>query len=77
MTRQKVAKSLIDTFIDQNAHLRTCEQKLFRFFKRRNGQVTRDGGEPFQKVLECFPALQIVKQGLYGHSRPAKHRSPA
>jgi len=36
-------ESFIDTFVDQNAHLSTCEQKLFCFFERSDGRFTRDG----------------------------------
>jgi len=32
VTGQRVPESLVDTFVDQNAHLGTREQKLLCFF---------------------------------------------
>ena len=42
VTGQIIPESLIDTFVDQNAHLGTCEQKVLRFFECSEGQFTRD-----------------------------------
>jgi hypothetical protein len=75
--RQRVPESLIDTFVDQNAHLWTCKQKVFCFFERSDGQFTRDGRKSLQKVFECFSAFQVVEQRLDRHSRSAKHGSSA
>ena len=54
--------------------LMTREQKLLCLFERSNGRFARDGRKPLQKVFECFPAFQVVKQRLDRHSRSAKHR---
>jgi hypothetical protein len=43
LTSATIPESFIDTFIDQNAHLWTCEQKLFRYFERSDGRFARDG----------------------------------
>src|SRR5216683_740348 len=72
---QRVPKSLIDTLVDQNAHLGAREQKVFCFFESSDGHLTRDGRKPLQKVFECLSALQIVEQRLDRHARTAKHRS--
>ena len=56
-----VSESLIDTFVDQNAHLGAGEQKALRFFERGDGRFARDGGKALQEVFECFAALQIVE----------------
>jgi len=77
VTGQRVAESLIDTFVDQNAHLGTCEQKVFCFFERSDGRFTRDRRKSLQKVFECFSAFQVVEQRLDRHSRSAKYRSSA
>jgi hypothetical protein len=42
---QRVPEPFIDTFVDQNAHLWTCEQKLFCLFERSDGRFARYGGE--------------------------------
>jgi len=39
---QRIPESLIDTFVDQNMQLWTCEQKLFCFFERSDGRFARD-----------------------------------
>jgi len=77
VTGQRAAESLIDTFVDQNAHLGAREQEMFCFFKSSDGGLTRDGGKSLQEVIECFSALQVVEERLDGHSRSAKHRSSA
>jgi hypothetical protein len=59
----------------QDAHLGAREQKVFCFFERSDGHLTRDGRKPIQKVFERFSALQIVEQRLDRHARTAKHRS--
>ncbi|MGB9435368.1 MAG: hypothetical protein WBQ89_24180, partial [Candidatus Acidiferrum sp.] len=43
VTGKRVPDSLIDTFVDQNAHLGTCEQKVLCFFQCSDGRITRDG----------------------------------
>src|SRR5216684_4814469 len=75
VTGQRVPESLIDALVDQNAHLRACEQEVFCFFKGSNGRFTRDGGKSLQKVFECFSALEVVEQRLNRHSGSAKHRT--
>jgi len=52
VTGQGVAESLIDTLVDQNAHLGTREQKVFRFFEGGDGHFTGDGRKPLEKVFE-------------------------
>ena len=74
---QGVPESLINTLVDQNAHLGTCEQEVFCFFESGDGGFPRDGGKSFQKVFECFSAFQVVEEGLDGHAGSAKHRSSA
>jgi hypothetical protein len=77
VTWQRVPESLIDPFVDQNAHLVTCKQKMLCFFQCSDGRITRDGRKALQKVFECFSPFQVVEQGLDRHSRAAKHRSSA
>ncbi len=77
VTGQRVPESLIDTLVDQNAHLGTCEQKVFCFFESSDGRFTRDGGKSLQKVFECFSALEVIEKRLDGHSRSAKDGSSA
>ena len=74
---QQGPESLIDTFIDQNAHLGTSEQKLLSLFERCDRQFTRDGRESFQKIFQRFPALQVVEKRLRRHPRSTKHRRSA
>jgi len=75
MAGQIVPESLIDTFVDQNAHLGTGEQTALRFFERGDGRFARDRGKTLQEIFECFAAFQVVEQSLDRHSRPAKDRS--
>ena len=75
VTDEKFPESLVDTFVDQNAHLRTCEQKLLRFFERSDGHFTRDGRKPLQKIFECFSTFQVVEHRLDRHASPPEHRS--
>jgi hypothetical protein len=74
---QRVPESLIDTFVEQNAHLRTCEQEVFCFFESGDGRFPRDGRKSFQEVFECLSAFQVVEERLDGHAGSAKHRSSA
>lgn len=37
MIWEVVSESLVDTFVNQNTHLRTSEQEVFRFFKGSDG----------------------------------------
>lgn len=77
VTGQSVPESLVDTLVDQNAHLRTREEKLFCFFESGDGHLTRDGRKPLQKVFECFSTLEIVEQRLDRDAGAAKHRGSA
>jgi hypothetical protein len=54
MAGQIVPESLIDTFVDQNAHLGTGEQTALRFFERGDGRFARDGRKALQEIFECF-----------------------
>jgi len=49
MTGEGVAETLIDAFVNENAHLGTREQQVFRFFEGGEGRFARDGGEALQK----------------------------
>lgn len=77
MTGKRVSESLIDTFVNQNAHLGTCEQEVFCFFESSDGGFARDSRKPLEKVFECFSALEIVEESLDGNPRSAKHWSSA
>lgn len=55
VTGQRVPESLIDTFVDQNAHLGTCEQKVLCFFECSDGRITRDGRKPSRKSSSVSP----------------------
>jgi hypothetical protein len=74
---KRVAESLIDTLVDQDAHLRASEQEVFCFFESRDGHFTRDSRKSLQKVFECFSAFQVVEERLDRHTGSAKHRSSA
>ena len=74
---QQGSESLIDTFIDQNAHLGTGKQKLLSFFERGDCQFARDGRKSFQKIFQRFPALQVVEKRLRRHPRSTEHRRSA
>jgi hypothetical protein len=74
---ERVAESLIDTLVDQNAHLGASEQEVFCFFESGDGHFTRDGGKSLQKVFECFSAFQAVEERLERHTGSAKYRSSA
>jgi len=50
---------------------------VFCFFERGDGRFTGDGGKSFQKVFECFSALQVVEERLDRDAGSAKHRSSA
>jgi hypothetical protein len=41
--RQGVPESLIDVFVEEDAHLRTREQEVFSFFECGEGRFARDG----------------------------------
>ena len=73
----ELRESLIDTFVDQNAHLGTREQKLFCFLESSDGRLTRDSRESLQKIFEGFSTFQVVEKRLDGHSGSAKHRGSA
>jgi len=60
VTGQRVPESLIDTLVDQNAHLVTCEQKVLCFFQCSDGRITRDGRKTLQKVFECFSLAALL-----------------
>jgi hypothetical protein len=75
VTGQPVPEPLINALVDQNKHLKTCEQEVLWFFESSDGRFARDGRKSLQKVFECFSALEIVKERLDGHSGSAKHGS--
>ncbi len=77
MTGERVPEALVDTLVDQDAHLGTREQKLLRFFESGDGRFARDSWEPFQKVFERFSAFEVVEERLDGDARAAKDRSSA
>lgn len=61
MAWQIVPESLIDTFVDQNAHLRAGEQKALRFFEGGDRQFACDSGKTFQELFERFAAFEVVE----------------
>lgn len=61
MTAQIASESLIDTFVDQNTHLRAGEQKVLRLFESGDCRFTGDGGKALQEVFECLSAFQVVE----------------
>src|SRR5215831_6967993 len=77
VTGEGVPESLIDAFIDQDSHLWTCEQEVFRFFESSNGRFTGHGGKSFQKILNRLSAFQVVKESLDRHAGSTKHWSSA
>jgi hypothetical protein len=77
VTWQMVPESLVDTFINQNAHLGACEEKLFRFFECSDCEFTRDCGKSIQKVFECFSAFEVIEKRLEGYARSAKNGGSA
>jgi hypothetical protein len=70
---QTVPETLIDAFVDQNAHYGTCKQEVFRFFERGNGRFSRDSRKSLEKVFQRFSAFQVVEQRLDRHTRSPKH----
>lgn len=52
VTRQMVAESFIDTFVDQNPHLGTIDQKFLRFFESGYRRFPGHGGKALQKVFQ-------------------------
>ena len=77
MAGQRIPESLIDAFIDQNAHLRTREQEMFCLFESGKSRFTRDGRKSLEKVFERFSAFQVVEECLDRDAGSAKHRSSA
>lgn len=77
VTGQIVSESLVDTFIDQNAHLGASEEKVFRFFESSDCGFARDGGKSFQKVFDSFSAFEVIEKRLDGNARSAKDGSSA
>ncbi len=77
MTGQRIAESLVDTFVDQDAHLGAREQQVFCFFESSDSGLTRHGGKPLEKLFECLSAFQIVEESLDWDARSTKHRSSA
>ena len=77
MTGQRIAETLVDAFVDQDAHLGTREQQMFCFFESSDSGFTRYGGKSLEKLFDCFSSFQIVEESLDWHSRSAKHRSSA
>ena len=77
MAGKSVAETLVDAFVNENAHLRMREQQVLRFFEGGEGGFPRDGGKPLQKCFECFSAFEVVEERLDRHSRSAKHGSSA
>jgi hypothetical protein len=41
VTGLKIPESFVNALVDQNAHLGTCEQKVFCFFQSGEGRFTR------------------------------------
>ncbi len=58
---QIVPKSLIKTFVNQNPHLGTGEQKVLRFFEGSDRRFTGYCGKALQEIFECFAASQVVE----------------
>jgi hypothetical protein len=77
MMRERVAEALVDAFVDQNAHLGACEQKVLCFFEGGDGGCTGDGGKAIEKVLEGFSAFEVVEESLQGHTGAAEDGSSA
>lgn len=72
-----VAETLVDAFVDKNAHLGTREQQVFRFFEGGQSRFAGDGGEPLQKCFECFSAFEVVEERLDRHSGAPEHGGSA
>ena len=76
VTGQAVPEPHIDSFVDQDAHLGTREQKMLCFFECGDSRFARDCRGPIQKVFDAFSAFQVVKERLDGNSRSTEHRGP-
>jgi len=77
VTGQIIPEPLIDTFVDQNPHLRAGEQQFLRFFESGDRRLSCHGRKALEEVFECFAALQVVEQRLNRHTCPAKDGSPS
>jgi hypothetical protein len=44
---ERIPKPLIETFVEQNAHLGARKQEMLGLFERREGRFARDGREAF------------------------------
>jgi hypothetical protein len=74
MSRQSVAESLIDTFVNQDAHfLLARKKKFFRLFQGGEGGCARNGGKSGQKHFEGLSAFEIVEKRLHRYAGPTKY----
>jgi hypothetical protein len=71
--RQRIPESLINTFVEQNAHLGTCKQKMLRLLECGEGRFARDGRKAPQKFFEAISTLDVVEKRLDGHAGSAEH----
>jgi hypothetical protein len=77
VTTEVNPESFINTFVEQNTHLGTGEEKLLRFFEGGDGRLASDCGKPLQELFESFSALEEIEKALDGYSGPAKNRGSA
>jgi hypothetical protein len=75
--RRGASESLINAFVEQDAHLGAREQEAFGLFERGEGRFPRNGRKTFQKFFERFSTLYVVEQSLDGHPGAAEDGSSA
>ena len=63
--RGRTSGSLIDAFIDQDSHLRTSGQKVFRLFESSNGSFTSTVGNPSRKF--SIVSLPLRSRNVLGY----------
>ena len=57
-----MAQSLIDTFIQEEAHLEAGEQRFFRFFQSLQGHLPANRRKALKKTLQAVPRFEILEQ---------------
>jgi hypothetical protein len=74
VTAEGVAKPLVDTLVQKDAHLMAGEQRLFCFLESLRCHVPADGGKPLQKSLQAVSGFEILEQSAHQNSRASKRR---
>jgi hypothetical protein len=69
---ERVAKPLINTLVQKNAHLTAGKQGFFGFFESLRRHLPADGGKALQKPLQTVPGFEVLEQSAHQNSGASK-----